>query len=305
MRAFVLLGLVALASLLIAPPQARAWEWFRSENGDVREGNAQLEKNQLDKALAAYGSAAKRLPGEGGVHLDRGIALLRSGKAGEAREALRLATQGESSPEVRAKAHYNLGLAFMKDADTLAKEENLDEAQKLMRESADAFKSSLRAQPKNRDAAWNLELAKRRLVDLDKKQQEKKEQEKKKDEEKKKDDESDKKDDQNQDGDPKKDDDEQKKDEQGEQDAGSPKSDQEDAGAPAEPDAGAEQKPEPKPDEQQEQSEPKEDPGQAKPDLPEHMQQALDALENSEENLQKHRAAMRARQRPRRIEKDW
>jgi len=303
MRAFVLLCLVALGSLVIMPPRALAWDWLRSENGDVREGNAQLEKNQLDKALAAYGAAAKRLPGEGGVHLDRGIALLRNGKAGEAREALRLATQGASSPEVRAKAHYNLGLAFMNDADTLAKEDNLDEAQKLLRESTDAFKSSLRAQPKNRDAAWNLELAKRRLVDLDKKQQEKKEQEKKKDEEKK-DDDGEKKDDQNQDGDQKKDD-EQKKDQQGDQDAGSPKSDEEDAGAPAEPDAGAEKKPEPKPDAQKEQSDPKEDQSESKPDLPEHMQQALDALENSEENLQKHRAAMRARQRPRRIEKDW
>jgi hypothetical protein len=305
MRGVALFWLLAIGSLVVAPPQAQAWDWFRSENSDVREGNALLEKNQLDKALAAYGAAAKRLPGEGGVHLDRGIALLRSGKANEAREALRLAAQGEAQPEVRAKAHYNLGLSFMKDADTLAKEDNLDEAQKLLRESADAFKSSLRAQPRNRDAAWNLELAKRRLVDLDKKQQEKKEQEKKKDEEKKKGDESDKKDDQDQDGKDQKQDDEQKKDEQSGQDAGGPKPDEADAGAPAEPDAGAGEKPEPKPDEQEQQNEPKEDPGQAQPDLPEHMQQALDALENSEENLQKHRAAMRARQRPRRIEKDW
>jgi Ca-activated chloride channel family protein len=301
-----LLSLLWLTTL--GAQQAQAWDWFRSENSDVREGNAELERNQLDKALAAYGAAAKRLPGEGGVHLDRGIALLQAGKVGEAREALRLATQGNASPEVRGKAHYNLGLAFMKDADTLAKEENLEEAQKLLRESSDAFKSSLRATPKNRDAAWNLELAKRRLVDLDKKQQEKKDQEKKKDDEQKKKDEDEKKDDQNQDGDKddeNKDGDEKKDDSQGQKDAGAPEPDQADAGAPSEPDAGAEQKPEPKPDEEPKKDEPEDGSEQAKPALPEHMQQALDALENSEENLQKHRAAMRARQRPRRIEKDW
>jgi Ca-activated chloride channel family protein len=298
--------LLALSAL--AAQRARAWDLFRSENSDVRDGNAELEKNQLDKALAAYSAAAKRLPGEGGVHLDRGIALLKAGKAGEAREALRLATQGNASPEVRGKAHYNLGLAFMKDADTLAKEENLEEAQKLLRESSEAFKSSLRAAPKNRDAAWNLELAKRRLVDLDKKQQEKKDKEKKDEEEKKKED-NDKKDESDKkDGDKgdeqKKDDNEKQDDEQGQDDAGAPKPDQADAGAPSEPDAGAEQKPEPKPDDES-QGESKDEPAQAQPALPEHMQQALDALENSEENLQKHRAAMRARQRPRRIEKDW
>jgi hypothetical protein len=39
--------------------------------------------------------------------------------------------------------------------------------------------------------------------------------------------------------------------------------------------------------------------------MPEHMRKALDALEAGEENLEKHRAQLRARQRPRRIEKDW
>jgi Ca-activated chloride channel family protein len=308
MRALALsLLLCGLTLGAFEPARAHAWDLFRSENEDIRNGNAELERNQLDKALAAYGAAAKRLPGEAGVHLDRGIALLKAGKAGEAREALRLATQGNASPEVRGKAHYNLGLAFLKDADTLAKEENLEEAQKLLRESTDAFKSSLRAAPKNRDAAWNLELAKRRLVDLDKKQQEKKDQEKKDDEQKKKDENEKKDDEQKKDGDQsdEKKDDEQKKDDANGADAGAPKPDQADAGEPQAPDAGSEQKPEPKPEDEEQKAEPKDESDQAQPALPEHMQQALDALENSEENLQKHRAAMRARQRPRRIEKDW
>jgi hypothetical protein len=35
------------------------------------------------------------------------------------------------------------------------------------------------------------------------------------------------------------------------------------------------------------------------------MKKALDALEDSNENLQKHQAAQRARQQPQRVQKDW
>jgi Ca-activated chloride channel family protein len=299
-------GLCLLIAWLAAAP-AWAWEPFRSQNGEVLQGNEHLAKNQVPEAIAAYDEAAKRLPNEPGVHLDRGLALLKAGKLPQAREALRLATQGGQDAELRGKAHYNLGLAFLREADALAKEENHAEAQKLLREAADAFKSSLRASPKNRDAAWNLELTRRRLLEQEKKQQEKKQQEdekkKQEDEKKKQEEQQDKQEGQDgendQDGDEKKD--QPQPDDAGQQ-QGAP-----DAGADqqGEPDAGApepQQQPEPN---QQEQ--PREGEGEAKPQpaMPEHMQKALDALEDSEENLQKHRAAMRARQRPRRVEKDW
>lgn len=300
--ALVLAALLALGT----PPKARAWEPFRSANADVEKGNAELEKGQLDKAIAAYNDAAKRLPQEPGVHLDRGIALLKSGKLAEARNALQLATQGTPPREVRAKAQYNLGLSFLQEADAAAKQEDLEGAQKLVREASDAFKSSLRAGPGNRDAAWNYELAKRRQVELEKKQQEKKDQEKKKDEEQKKQEQDQQQDqDQDQKGDGDASDDKQKQDPSAQPDAGAPPGG-EDAGQP-EPkgeDGGQAKQPEPKPEpEPKDQEQPK--PSQGQQQLPEHMQKALDALEDNNDNLQKHQAAQRARQRPQRVEKDW
>jgi Ca-activated chloride channel family protein len=300
------LVLAAACAFLGARP-ALAWEPFRSQNGEVVQGNEHLAKGQLPEAISAYDAAAKRLPNEPGVHLDRGIALLKAGKLPEARDALRLSTQGGQDGELRGKAHYNLGLTFLREADAAGKQENTSEAQKLVREAVDAFKSSLRASPKNRDAAWNLELSRRRLVELEKKQQEKQDQDKKKQEQEQQEDK------------PKQ---EQQDGEQGQDDKDNPRPDQ-DGGAgeqpseqdkdqqPDQPDGekdggGASAQPD-QPDPQQEKPQPSQQAPDGRPQqaMPEHMQKALDALEDSEENLQKHRAAMRARQRPRRVEKDW
>jgi len=290
-------------SLSFAASPAYAWDLFRSQSSAIERGNEALRKGQNKEALEAYDEAARDLPNDPSVQLDRGLALMSLGKLPEAREAFRRAGAGNAPKEVRGPALYDLGLAFMQEADAAGKAEDLDGAHKLLEESVDAFRGSLRAQPGNKDAAWNLEIAKRRLVDVEKKQEEKKKQddEQKKDEQKKQDD-------QNKDQD-----DEKKQDQQ--PDAGSP--DRGDAGTPnqndgrGEPDAGAPPQPEPSrgkdaggPEPQE--PEPRDEPPKANDQgLPEHMERALDALEAGEENLEKQRAKQRARSRPRRIEKDW
>jgi Ca-activated chloride channel family protein len=306
-------ALLSLVCCLYARP-ALAWELFRSESSAVERGNEHLSKGQHEEALKAYDEAARELPNDPAVQLDRGLALSSLGKLGEAREAFRRAGSASAPKEIRGPALYDLGLAFMQEADMAGKAEDLDGAKKLLEESVDAFRGSLRAQPNNKDAAWNLELAKRRLIDTQKKQEEKKKQ----DEDNKKDDQ--KKDDKNKDQN--KDDknkDDKNKDQQ--PDAGAPEPG--DGGSPnqndgqGEPDAGAQPPPEPqaadagqaKPPEQPEDEQQPEQPSEAdkqEPNaLPEHMKRALDALESGEENLEKLRAKQRARSRPRRIDKDW
>jgi Ca-activated chloride channel family protein len=306
----VVFALLALSLTVHARP-ALAWELFRSQSNAVERGNEHLAKGQHEEALKAYDEAARELPNDPAVQLDRGLALSSLGKLGEAREAFRRAGSAASPKDIRGPALYDLGLAFMQEADMASKAEDLDGAKKLLEESVDAFRGSLRALPNNHDAAWNLELAKRRIVDTQKKQEEKKKQ----DEEKKKDEQNkdQNKDDQNKD--------DQKK--QPQPDAGAPE--RGDGGSPnqndgqGEPDAGAPPPPEPeeadagtpKPPEESEAEpepatqEPAEPPKQEPNALPEHMKRALDALESGEENLEKLRAKQRARTRPRRIDKDW
>jgi Ca-activated chloride channel family protein len=326
LRHVVLLVALALAAL---PSPARAWEPFRSESSDVARGNALMKKGDSAGALEAYETAARRLPNDPGVQLNRGLALLAQGKRGKAREAFQNATQGSAPADVRGEALYDIGLSFMQDADAAAKSEDLDGAQKSLREAVDSFKSSLRARPGDKNAAWNLELARRRLVEVEKKQeQKKKDEEEKKQEEEKKDEQQDDEDagtppdeqpdagagEQKDQGDEQKDDQgdqgdhgDQKKDDQGQPGDQGEKDEKKDGAGKDEPP----KQPEPKPGEQKQPQQPskgqQEQPAEGTPEqrMPEHMRKALDALEAGEENLEKHRAQMRARQGRRRIEKDW
>lgn len=295
MRHALVLG-TALIALAYAPP-VRAWELFRSESSDVERGNEHLAKGQHKEALAAYDEAARELPDDPGVQLDRGLALLGAGKLGEAREAFRRAAAGNAPKELRAKALYNMGLTFLKDGEQASQAEDLDGARKLFEESVEAFKGSLRAQPGNKDASWNFEIAKRRLADVKKKQEEKQQEEKKKQDEQKKQDPQDK----------------DQQDPQGGGDAGTQQPKPEDGGA-EQPDGGSQAQPDegqrdagaPEPQGNDGGAAPS--PSQPEPDpnaLPEHMERALDALEAGEENLEKQRAKQRARSRPRKVEKDW
>jgi tetratricopeptide (TPR) repeat protein len=301
--------------ILAAPADARAWDWFRAENPDVQRGNALLGQNKPAEALQAFDAAQRSLPNDPGVQLNRGLSLMAAGKLGEAREALAGAAQRANTPELRAKAQYDLGLAFLREADAQAADEaQRAEAQKSLREAVDAFRSSLRSAPGNRDAAWNLELAKRRLVDLEHKQeQEKQKQEQEKQEQEKQE--------QGEPGDEPKQDEqkpgeqqdkpEQNPDQQPRQDGQgadqqAPKPDQQPSGTPPEPNKpGEAQAPKPAqpPKPEPANPPPAPEPGSAKP-LPEDMQRALDALSESD-SLQKQRARARARERPQRVEKDW
>ncbi|MFW5877035.1 MAG: tetratricopeptide repeat protein, partial [Myxococcota bacterium] len=163
-------------SWVAVPGRALAWDPFRSANGAVEEGNARMAEGEPEAALEAYDEAARELPSEPGVHLNRGIALLANGQLDRARDALSMATEPPASDAVRADAYYDLGLAFFRQGDAAAQQEEHEEAQRLFREAADAFKRSLRAKPGNRDAGWNLELALRRIEEQKEKEQDQQDQ---------------------------------------------------------------------------------------------------------------------------------
>jgi|GEM_PF-1067211 len=191
--------ITALTSALL-PGRALAWEFFRSENDHVADGNELLRAGDHAGALREYDLAARELPSEPGVHLDRGLALMASGDFGRAREAFTMAADPPATAEIRAMAHYNIGLTYYREGDALAAgtpaaaapapagplgglfgggatpppaptgapgEPDHDGARRAFREAADAFRDSLRQVPGNRDAGWNLELALRRITEED------------------------------------------------------------------------------------------------------------------------------------------
>jgi len=275
---------------LMTPGRAAAWEWLRSSNDNVEEGNEKMHNKDHKGALESYDKAARELPSNGGVHLNRGLALMQGSDQNAARQALLLATEPSSSSKVRAEAYYNLGLSFYREADAKAGEDDHKEAQRLLLEAADSFKRSLRLRPQNRDAAWNLELALRRIREEEQKQKEKEEKEKKEQEQKQKEQQNENQQQQDKDGQQ-----QEQKDQQQQQQKSDEQKQSQNEKQKQEQQKQSKQEKQPEQKEQQQQKQP----------VPRDVTRALDALQNGEENLERYRARMRANRENRRPEKDW
>jgi Ca-activated chloride channel family protein len=280
-------------------PAHAEWSWLRSENEHVNEGNQKLNAGDAKGALESYDKAARELPSEGGVHLDRGLALLKQGDQAKARDALKLGAQSRATPAVRADAHYDLGVSFYKEADAAAGKDDHEQAQKLFREAADAFKQALRLRPGDRSAAWNYELAARRIREQQEKQKQKEEQDKQKQDQDKKNPDQQKQDQQNQDqqnqDQQKQDQDQQQKQDQQKQDQDQQKQDKQ------------KQDQDQQKQDQQKQDQAQHDQQQAQqaPQPRPEAERALDALQDGEENLERIKALQRAARERREPEKDW
>jgi Ca-activated chloride channel family protein len=303
--------LSVIASLLCArSASAELPSLLRSENSHVRDGNEQLEKGDAKAALESYNKASHELPEAPGVQLNRGLALLKQGEFSKAREALLSATQPNAPADVRADAYADLSLSFYRDADALAGQNKHKDAQKMFREALDASKRSLRLRPGDPNTAWNMELAARRIREEDEKQKQEEEKEKQKQQDNK-DNKDQKPDDQNQDKQDKKDGDKQDSDSKKDDQKGD-SGDQKDKPQPKPEDGKDKQdqaksppKPDKKPEPERQPAEPSEEKSNPAQALPPEAAQALDALEGSEENFERHRARQRAARERRAPEKDW
>ncbi len=295
---------LSLGLLWIVPSQASAWELFRSENPDVREGNERLLAGDAAGAVTAYDRAVRALPSEPAVHLDRGLALLHAARFDEAREELLRATEPPASAEVRAAAHYDLGIAFYQQGDAAAAE-NHEEAQRLFREAADAFRNSLRQTPGNRDAAWNLELSLRRIREQQEQQeQQEQEQEQQEQQERNQEQESQQDGEQNEQEREGQERNEQSSEENAEPNDSSQEQDSEGESSDPSSEQNAQQQEESQQDAQDSAQEPNSE-GTTDRSVPADMSRVLDALEDGEENLERALARSRGQRQARRVIRDW
>ena len=154
-RAFVL---IAVAPLLFG------FKMFESRNSEVEQGNAALQAGKAEDALKHYDNAVAKLPGEPGVHLDRGAALYALSRFDEAQKEFLTATQAQD-PALKATAFRNLGNALSK----------LEKP----KEAVEAYKHALALRPDDKAAKWNLEIALKKQKEEEKKKQD--EQDKNKD----------------------------------------------------------------------------------------------------------------------------
>jgi tetratricopeptide (TPR) repeat protein len=115
----------------------------------VIEGNDALRHDDLPKAERLYRQALARRPGSGEAHLGLGIAAYRQHRLNEALEEFARAEPSLFAARDRARANFNRG--------------NASFGLGQLRDALEAYKMTLRLDPSDEDARYNLALVTRLL----------------------------------------------------------------------------------------------------------------------------------------------
>ncbi|MEN8374104.1 MAG: tetratricopeptide repeat protein [Gemmatimonadota bacterium] len=123
--------------------------------GDTERGNRLFRDGRYEEALSAYREALQAGRDDPELRYNIGTTLLRLGRYAEAERQYARALRSVD-PELRTPTFYNLGLRFLSDGrgspDPRAQARLFDAA-------VEAFRQSLRLDPADTDAKWNLEMA--------------------------------------------------------------------------------------------------------------------------------------------------
>jgi tetratricopeptide (TPR) repeat protein len=146
---------IATLALLLAVVLLGARPW-----GQESSGNRAYRRGDYEKAAERYREALERRGVSPRILYNLGTALYRLGDSEHSRERLVEALQAQS-PELRARAFYNLGNALAR-----APEGGTPDQEEL-RAAIDAYRRSLLLDPGRDDVRWNLELAMQRLEEME------------------------------------------------------------------------------------------------------------------------------------------
>jgi Ca-activated chloride channel family protein len=121
---------------------------FTTARGEALAGRKALEENRLDEAVTRFAHEAELAPKDPSGAYNLGTALSLANRGEEALAALKKA-KGSSRGDLAADASYNSGNVLL--------------AGRQWETAAAAYRDALRARPGDADAAYNYELALRRL----------------------------------------------------------------------------------------------------------------------------------------------
>lgn len=137
---------------------------FTTARSEARKGAKALEQKQEDEALRRFAHEAQLAPKDPTGPYNLGTAYAQAGRPDEAVSRLAPVCRQAMRSETVADACYNAGSTYF--------------GKQQFGEAADSFRAALRTRPGDADAAYNYELALRRLVEQQKQQQKQSQQQK-------------------------------------------------------------------------------------------------------------------------------
>ena len=135
--------------------------------GDLEKGNRLYREGKYEEAAAAYQRVVDSGKASPQAHYNLGTALLALGRYEEAGAHFQRALQGVQ-PELRERTFYNLGNRFLADA---RESGDLRQQGEMLDAAIEAYKRTLRLDPQDVDAKWNLEMALREREENEQQQQ--------------------------------------------------------------------------------------------------------------------------------------
>ena len=149
----------------------------QTTNTLLRKGNKEYNKEKYNNATESYSKALQKAPKDVRANFNQGDAMFKLNQLDKAKEHYLLSANTSTNTDIKAKAHYNVGNVLYK--------------QEKWEESAKSYKTSLKLNPKDEQAKYNLMMA---LAKIKKEGKSGKDNKKDKDKQDKKDDKKDKQD---------------------------------------------------------------------------------------------------------------
>ena len=117
----------------------------QNANKLLREGNKLYKKEKYNNATESYAKALQLAHTDVRAYFNQGDALYRLNELDKSKEQFTAVTKASKNTDITARAHYNIG--------------NIHYKQEKWEESAKAYKESLKLNPKDEDAKYNLMMA--------------------------------------------------------------------------------------------------------------------------------------------------
>ncbi len=131
------------------------------------------QDGRYDQAEAEYAKAQKAAPDDARLSFDLGDAAYRKGDFDEAAKSFE-ATLRTDDLKLQTQAYYNLGNARYRLGEHALAGNDIDATRREWNQAVSRYEGALALDAKDQDARDNLELVKRRLAELDRKENQKK-----------------------------------------------------------------------------------------------------------------------------------